>query len=153
MYKIIAFAVYAIPMLLLFLLNMDRYKSDGSIFGFFGYVILGFVFISFKNSIISLIKTRTLMSMSAILFVFSLLMQYLADEMVLITAVSLVGSILQIAVEVVANTYEEHAYIVRDGVKMRNMRPAIPDSQAWREAYGLMAFDQEEGGVDTNGEK
>lgn len=138
LYKIFSFLVYAIPMIALFIINHDEYKSDGSAFGFFGIIILVFIGLTLKNSIATLFKTHTLLTVSIIILVLSLLMKYLGDNMILISCVSIVGSLLQSVIEAVAHVYENYAYITEDGVKKKNMAPAIPDAQAWREAYGFI---------------
>ena len=145
LYKVLSFAVYALPMVLLFFLNMGEYASDGSVFGFFGYIILFFVILTFKNTFVELFKTRTLMCVSAVLLVFSVLMQYLADNMILICAVSFIGAVMQSLVSVVADVYDRYSYITIDGIKRRNLAKAIPDKQAWAEAYGFMLTEESDG--------
>lgn len=137
LYRFYSFCAYLIPMAVLFLLNKEKYDSDGSMFGFFGYVVLFFVILAFKNAFLNLIRNKTLLTVSAVLFIFSLMMHYLADEMMIITAVSLVGSVLQSIIQVVADVYEQYSKVTVDGITRRNTAPAIPDAQAWREAYCL----------------
>ena len=135
LYKCYSFLAYLIPMGILFYFNMEKYDSDGSAVGFFGYVVLIFVVIAGKNSFNNLIKNKTVMTMSVVLFIFSILMHYLADEMMLITGVSFVGAVLQNILQAVADVYEKHSKIIIDGVERRNTSPAISDADAWREAY------------------
>ena len=137
LYKAYSFGAYALPMLLLFLINMDAYKTDGSLFGFWGIVILAFVFIAFKTTFINLIKNRTLMTVSGLFLVFSILMQYVAQEMVLISFISFVGAIAQSFLDCVADVYENHSYYMDNGIKRRNRRRAIKQKDAWAEAYGF----------------
>lgn len=136
-YKLYAFLAYMVPMLSLYIVNVDHYYTEGTYWGFFSYIILAFVIISFKNSFINAFKTKTLITTSAVLLVFSLIMRYISDEMILICAVSLVGSIIQNFFEVVADVYYNYSYIVQDGIKKRNRAHALPQKEAWREAYGF----------------
>ena len=138
LYKAYSFIAYAIPMVILFLANMDAYKTDGSIFGFWGFVILGFVFIAFKGTFINLIKNRTLMTVSGIVLLFAILMQYIAQEMILISMMSFGGAVMQSFLEGVADVYENYSWITVDGVKKRNRKKAIPQAEAWAEAYGFI---------------
>ena len=137
LYKMYAFLIYAIPMMVLFFANMDEYKSDGSIFGFFGIVILMLVLIAFKNTVLEFVKKRTVLTVSVFVLLFSMLMASFADKMVLIATVSTIGGVFQGIVDVVADTYYNHAYIVKDGIKTRNPEMALTDKEAWAEAYGL----------------
>ncbi len=142
LYKAYSFIVYTIPMAALFIANADVYKSDGSIFGFWGVVILAFVCLSFKTTFINLIKNRTLMTVSGLFFLFSIIMHYLSSEMILISAVSFFGAVLQSIFEVVADVYNEHSYMLVDGVKKRNRKKAISQKEAWAEAYGLIGVSE-----------
>ena len=137
LYKLYSFLAYAIPMATLFFINRKEYASGGNMFGFFGFVILFFVILSFKNAFLRMIRNKTLLTVSAIVLIFSVLMQYLADNMILISTVSLVAASIQSIIEVVADTYEVHSWVIVNGVKKRNPDKAITDAQAWREAYGF----------------
>lgn len=78
--------------------------------------------------------------MSAVLMIFSLMMIYLAEEMLLICAVSLVASILSYFVDVVADVYYANAWIAVNGNTQnlqRNTARALLDREAWRIAYGV----------------
>lgn len=138
LYKAYSFIAYAIPMVILFLINIDAYRSDGSIFGFWGIVIIAFIFIAFKNTFVSMIKNRTLITVSALFLVFSILMHYLASEMILISMMSFSGALVQSFFDGVADVYEEHSYTLVEGVKRRNRKRAIPQKEAWAEAYGFI---------------
>lgn len=142
LYKAYSFIVYVIPMAALFLLNLDAYKTDGSIFGFWGFVILAFVFVAFKNSFLNLIKNRTLITVSGMFLIFAVLMNYLASEMILISSVSFVGAVLQSVIGVVADVYSDHAYITVDGIKRLNGKKALSQKQAWAEAYGFVGVSE-----------
>ncbi len=144
LYKIYSFLAYCVPMLSLFLVNRDAYRSDGSMFGFFGVVILVLVVLSFKNAFLQFVKNKTLISVSLILLIFAYFMQYVGDNMILIATVSLLGSLLQSGFESVAAVYDRYAYKMMDGVRRMNRAEAIPDKQAWQEALGILTV--EEGG-------
>lgn len=135
LYRLYSFLAYLVPMMLLFFINRGKYITDGGAFGFFGYIFLIFIVVSFKNTFLDLIKSKTLLTVSAILFLFSLLMKYLADEMLIITVFSFIGAALQLLFQLVADVYEAHAYITENGIKRKNRAPALTDAQAWKEAY------------------
>ena len=138
LYKVYSFIAYALPMVVLFIVNVDAYQTDGSIFGFWGFVILAFIFISFKSTFINLIKNRTLMTVSGLFLIFSIMMQYLAQEMILISTMSFAGAVMQSFFEGVADVYDTHSYILVEGVKRRNRKKALSQSEAWAEAYGFV---------------
>ena len=135
LYRLYSFLAYLVPMVTLFCINKDKYITEGGAFGFFGYIVLVFVVVSFKNAFVSLIKSKTLLTVSVILFLFSLLMRYLADEMMIISFFSLIGASLQLLFQFVADVYEANAYVVENGIKRKNRAPALSDAQAWKEAY------------------
>lgn len=143
LYKLYSFLIYAVPMTLLFILNRGAYKTEASIFGFWGYVILGLLIIAFKGAFLEMFKKRTVLSVSAVFFVFSLIMLYMAKEMVLIAGVSLVASILQSFVGIVEDVYARLSWIIaEDGTRRKNPKKALPDKDAWREAYGFIAAEE-----------
>ena len=137
-YKFYSFLMYLLPMASLFFVNRKEYASGGNMFGFFGFVIMFLVILSFKNAFLRMIRNKTLLTVSAILLIFSILMQYLGESMILISTVSLIAASMQSIIEVVADVYEVHSWVMVDGVKKRNPAKAISDSQAWREAYGFL---------------
>lgn len=136
LYRLYAFIAYAIPMAMLFFVNYNAYKQEGGAVGFWGFVLLGFVFLAFKEQILTLFKKRMLMSLSGTLFIFAILMQFIADQIILITGVSFAAGLLSSFISVVGDVYAERSYRMVDGEKIKNTSPAIPDKQAWLEAYG-----------------
>lgn len=139
LYRAYAFLVYALPMALLFILNHDAYAGKASAFGFWGYIILIFVIAAFKDKFLTFFKNGSLLTISAIFFVIALTMRYLSEEMILISLVSLIGSLLSTFIDVVGDVYEWHSKIIVDGIEQKNMKRAIPDAQAWKEAYSFKA--------------
>lgn len=138
LYRLYAFMGYALPMLILFGVNHEAYISTGAAVGFFGILILALCLISFKNTVLSFVKAHFLLSFSVVLLAVSAAMKALAGELLLISFVSLLGSILQGVFDTVADVYHNHAYITReDGTRAKNGAPALPDRTAWKEAYGL----------------
>lgn len=139
LYRAYAFLVYALPMALLFILNHEAYAGKASAFGFWGYIILIFVIAAFKDKFLTLFKNSSLLTISAIFFVIALTMRYLSDEMTLIALVSLIGSLLSTFVDVVGDVYERHSKVIVDGIEQKNRKPAMPDAEAWKEAYSFKA--------------
>ena len=140
LYRIYAFLTYCIPMIILFAVNNKAYMAGGSAFGFWAYILLFFCLIAFKNIFLKWVEKRATLVMSAVLMIFSLMMIYLAEEMLLICAVSLVASILSYFVDVVADVYYANAWIAVNGNTQnlqRNTARALPDREAWRIAYGV----------------
>jgi hypothetical protein len=45
---------------------------------------------------------------------------------------------MQSFLEGVADVYENYSWITVDGVKKRNRQKAIPQAEAWAEAYGFI---------------
>jgi hypothetical protein len=130
-------------MTILFIANIDTYSSGGGIFGFWGFIVLAFVFISFKQNIIDIFKKQALLSVSGVFFIFSSVMRFLATEMLLITCVSFLASLIASFVSIVADTYELMSYKLVDGVKQKNLDKAIPDKKAWAMAYGFSYSEKE----------
>nr|DAV17456.1 MAG TPA: hypothetical protein [Caudoviricetes sp.] len=137
-YKGVSFLAYGIPMAALFFANRAAYVSEGASVGFFGYIIIAFLVVCFKNTVLEFIKTKTLLSVSVIIFAFSVLMLYLSKQMIMISTVSMIGSIFQSIFEAVADVYERYTWVMEEGIKHKNRKKAIPDKQAWLEAYNFI---------------
>ena len=142
LYKLYSFLAYCIPMLGLFLINREAYRSEGSMFGFFGVVILVLIVLSFKNAFLQFVKNKTLISVSLILLIFSYFMQYVGENMILISTVSLFGSLLQSGFESVSAVYDRYSYKTVDGVKRLNRSKAISEKQAWQESLGIIGVEE-----------
>lgn len=134
-YKIYTFLAYIIPMVVLYGVKYKDFSNDGSIFGFWGIIVLMLCVIMFKNFCVDFFKKYRILSVSIIILIIGLFSDFLATQLVLIGVVSVAASIISLIVSVVADIYEEHAYKVIDGEKQRNTDPAITQKEAWKEAY------------------
>lgn len=136
-YRLFSWCAYVIPLAVLFIINRDAYIAPESTIGFFGIVIIALAVIAFKDTVINAFKRSPLMTLSIVLLVVGMMMESIAGQLSLIAAASLVGSCLHLIVDKVADVYHDRAYRIVDGVKTRNREPALPDCEAWREAYGI----------------
>lgn len=144
-YRLLAFFVYFIPMAILFAVNIGAYTTDkGKTIGFWGFIIVAFVILTFKNLIIDAFKKRTQITLSVAVLILSVIFKYISEELTLIAVVSLMASVLSSFVEVVADTYDSASYVIKDGVKLKNTATAIPDKQAWAISYGFIAVVEED---------
>lgn len=137
-YKAFAFLIYVIPMTVLFLANVSAYTTTEKAVGFWGFVLIAFIILMFKNTIVEAFKKRAQVSLSAAVLIISVLFNYMASELTLIAAVSLVAAILASFVEVVADTYDTMSYKLVDGVKVKNPAVGMPDKEAWAVSYGVI---------------
>ena len=138
LYKLYAFVVYLIPMLILFFARIDNYVNPEQAIGFFGVVVIIFVSLYFSRQILNQgFQGKTPIIISAVLFVFSFITQYIANELMIITGVSFVAALLSEFINQVSYVYENYEYKIIDGVKRKNLDKALPQKDAWREAYGI----------------
>lgn len=153
LYRLYAFLAYAVPMLILFFVNREAYiKDPNARIGIFGFVIFALIIIAFKSTVLSAIKKCPLLTVSAFLLIFSMLMKSIAEQMILICTVSIIGSCLMLIVDVVADVYYNLSYITKDGIKTKNPAKAITDREAWREAYGFGFINRDDGTTTNRGE-
>lgn len=136
-YRLFSWCAYVIPLAALFIINRDAYIAPESTVGFFGIVIIALAVIAFKDTVVNAFKRSPLMTLSIVLLVVGMMMESIAGELSLIATASLIGSCLHLIVDKVADVYHDRAYRIVDGVKTRNREPALPDREAWREAYGI----------------
>ena len=134
-YKLYAFLVYLIPMLILFFVNMKEYTTNSRI-SFFGIIIIAFVIIAFKETVRKIINYDLFLSVNVAIFVVSLLAYFLAEKLILITAVSFVGCVLSSFVGAIATTYYNLSFIVdANGNKRKDTKPGLTLKQALKETY------------------
>ena len=138
-YKAFAFLIYLIPMTLLFFINLGAYTNNSGSVNFWGIVLFVGIVLAFKNYIIDVFKKRTLLAVNIALLLMAIIMRYLSDEVILITAVGGVSALIATFVEIVADTYDLMSYRLVDGVKIKNTAPALSDKEAWQQAYGIAA--------------
>lgn len=138
-YRLFSWCAYVIPLAVLFVVNRDAYIAPESTIGFFGIVIIALAVIAFKDTVVNAFKRSPLMTLSIVLLVVGMMMESIAGQLSLIATASLIGSCLHLVVDKVADVYHDRAYRIVDGVKTRNREPALPDREAWREAYGIHA--------------
>lgn len=133
-YKAISFMIYLIPLAILFAVNYGSYiRSAGTSLSFFGYIIIALILIAFKDKFLEFAKKNVVLSVSLVIFIVSIIMQYLAQELMLISGVSLFGAFLSCVVEPVADVYHVRAEKEKAGDEVE-----VPTHKnAWRLAYGL----------------
>ena len=141
LFKIYAFLVYLVPMLVLFFCNMDKYTSDAT-FSFFGIVIIGFVAIAFCGTLKRIFNYNLGLSISAVIFIVALMSKYLGEQMLLISGCSFLGSAFSLVFGAISNTYYRFAFITDEsGRKRKDRGLAIPLSEAWRETLYIKNSD------------
>ena len=135
LYKFISLVIYVLPLLILFACESGHYiKSAGTTLSFFGYILIALILVAFKNKLLEFAKKNTVLTISMILFIISLIMRYLADEMLLISGVSVFGAFLSTIVEPVADVYKKRCdKEAEDG----ETHETISHKNAWRLAYGF----------------
>ena len=138
LYKIYAFLVYLVPMVGLFLFNMDEYISDAT-FSFFGIVLIGFVSIAFCGTLKKIFNYNLGLSVSAVIFIIALLTKYLGEQLMLISGCSLFGNVLSMFFGSISNTYHRLSFITdENGRKRKDRSPALPLSEIWRETLYIV---------------
>ena len=137
-YRLLAFIVYLVPMLILFIARKDKYLQAENTIGFFGFLLIIFVVIFFEKQIFGdKLTGKRFIIISGILFLFSFLTQYIAEELVWITGVSTLSAILASFINEVAEVYSRYEFKEIEGVKRKNPDKALPQKEAWKEAYFL----------------
>lgn len=138
-YKLYSMVAFAVPLMGLFAINKDTYISTASTgISFFGFILLLFFVIAFKNKILAGAKKDTLLTVIIGVFATALIMQYLAHQLMLISGAAFMGWAFSKAFDHVADVYYSRAYQeISDGRKVRIQTPTMPQKQAWRAAFGL----------------
>lgn len=133
-YKFLSFMAYVLPLLILFAVENTRYlKTAGTQLSFFGYIIFALILVAFKDKIVAMGKKNVILSVSIVIFVISAIMKYLADELLIISGVSLFGALLSTILEPVADVYKIRAD--RDTAGQGD-GTTLSHKNAWRLAYG-----------------
>ena len=136
LYRFYAFLVYLTPMLVLFFVRIEKYTQTAGAISFFGFIVIAFVVLFFKKQLLTFAEKDVLLSLAIVLLIFSIAAIFIAKELAWIAGTSIVGAILSKVVNIVGDVYENYEYKIVDGIKKKNRDPALPDKEAWREAYG-----------------
>lgn len=134
-YKWLSFLIYIIPLVVLFIIKRDDYitESGGKTVSFFGYMVVIFVIVAFKDKVLTFAKKNTILTVSVIIFTIAWVMKYLANELLLISAISLIGSLISTIIEPVVVVYEARLEKERNGDNVN----LLSHKNAWRLAYGF----------------
>ena len=139
MFKIYAFLVYLLPMVVLFIANFDAYTTDSKI-SFFGITLLIFVCIAFCNTLKKIINYNLGMTFSVIIFIIAIASKYLGEQLLLISGCSIIGSVLSLVFGAISNTYYRFAFIEDEqGRKRKDTSPAMPLKEAWKETITVFS--------------
>lgn len=142
LYKIYSCIAYATPMAILFGLNSSTYISDttgGKSIGFWGFVMLIFIVLAFKNKIQEFGTKNSILTVSILVFAVSLIMRLIADQLMLISLCSIGGAVLSSGFEPVADYYYSVSYKqISEDIRVKANLPTMPQKEAWRQAYGFV---------------
>ena len=138
LYQLYSYLIYIIPLVILVACNFSKYlKVPSYRLSLTGYLVLIFLLIGFKSKFADFAKKNTVLTVSLVIFVISLVMRYLADELLLLSTVSLIGAVLSSVIEPVTEVYLAHAYTDVER-KIKSEERALPDKTAWKLAYGFL---------------
>lgn len=134
LYRLLSFLVYVLPLAILFACESERYlKSTGSSLSFFGYILTAFALIAFKDKLLGFAKNNAILTVSLVIFAISLIMRYLADELLIISGISLSGALLSAVIEPVGEVYRRRAERDEESGNYQ----LLTHRNAWRLAYGF----------------
>lgn len=134
LYRFLSFLVYVLPLVILFACESERYlKSAGSSLSFFGYFLVAFALIAFKDKLLGFAKNNAVLTVSLVIFVISLVMRYLADELLIISGISLFGALLSAVIEPVGEVFAKRAERDEESGNCE----LLSHKKAWRIAYGF----------------
>ena len=135
LYRLLSFLAYVMPLMILFACQSSHYLQNvGTSLSFFGYIIVALILIALKDKLLDFAKKNTILTVSLVLFVVSAVMRYLADELLLISGVSVFGALLATVIEPVADVYKKRS---DEEAKNGKTMETITHKNAWRLAYGF----------------
>lgn len=138
LYQLYSYLIYIVPLVILVACNFSKYlKVPSYRLSLTGYMVLIFLLVGFKSKFADFAKKNTVLTVSLVIFVISLVMRYLADELLLLSTVSLIGAVLSSVIEPVTDVYLAHAYTDIER-RIKSEERALPDKTAWKLAYGFL---------------
>jgi uncharacterized protein with PQ loop repeat len=147
LYKVYSCIAFAAPLAALFVINKDAYittSSGGTAIAFWGYVVAIFGAIGFKRQLGDFIKKRTTLSIALGVFVVALIMEFLARQLMLISAATIAGSLMSEALDPVVQVYYDRCYKhTTDNRRIRIKAKYLPQKEAWKQAYTGLPIDIE----------
>lgn len=135
-YKLLEMIAYAIPLGVLFGVNYKSYTGGANI-SFWAYIIALFVILGFKQRISEYAKKDVMVTVSLAVFIVAIIMRYIADQLLIISACTLLGCIISKIFTPVSNVYfracRRRDQTTKDLIKIRT--PTIPHKKAWSLGY------------------
>lgn len=138
-YKLYSCLAFVAPLVGLFIVNKEAYistSSGGTAIAFWGYVVVFFGAIGFKRQLGDFIKKRTTISISLGVFIVALIMEFLARQLMLISAATIAGSLMSEGLDPVVQVYYDRCYKhTTDNRRIRIKAKYLPQKEAWKQAY------------------
>jgi len=139
LYKLYACIACATPLALLYGINYKTYigHSDGGMTISF-WVWVGFItfVIMVKKRLTEYAKKDIVMTILTGIFSFSLIMFFLAQQMMIISGLSLAGWISAKQVDKIADVYYQKSWsVTADGAKVKINNPYVKVKAAWKQAF------------------
>jgi hypothetical protein len=136
LYKAYSMALYALPLLIYYLAEYAaKGKGRGYSVGFIGYLTIIFLIIGFKSKLTRIIRKNLVLSVSVAVFIVAFIAQFLADAMMIVSALSILGAAASMVFDKVADVYYTRSFKVEGGVAKKIRTEYLPQRKAWSTAF------------------
>lgn len=136
LYKGLSFLAFIIPFSILIAIDSEDFIiKEVTKLSLYGYIVLIFLVVAFKNKLFDTAKKNPPLSMSLILFVTAIIMRNFYKELLLISIAGLLGSILSAIFEPVERVYFNCCFVANGTTYSKITTEDLPQKEGWKRAY------------------
>ena len=136
LYKMLSFTAFIMPFVVIIAMNYQMFIAfEVTKISMYGYLVGIFVVIAVKDKIIGTVRKNPVLTMSIVLFFTSVIMKNFLTELMIISMMGIIGSILSAIFEPVVGVYFNQCFLYNGDRVKKIVSEDISHKEGWKQAY------------------
>ena len=136
LYKVLSFTAFATPFAVIIAMNYQMFVAfEVTKISMYGYLVALFILIGVKDKIIGTVRKNPVLTMSIVLFFTSVIMKNFLTELMIISLMGIIGSILSAIFEPVVSVYFNQCFEYNGDRVKRISSEDLSHKEGWKKAY------------------
>ncbi|MEG2001722.1 MAG: hypothetical protein RR107_01345 [Clostridia bacterium] len=136
LYKVLSFLAFALPFAVVVGANFSRFIAfEATKVSLYGYVVLIFMVVAFKNKIFENAKKNPVLTLSIVMFLTAYIMKSFANELMVLSLTGLIGSLLSAVFDPVVEVFFSECFEMNGQNRRRITAETLSHKEGWKRAY------------------
>ena len=136
LYKLLSFTAFATPFIVIIAMNYQMFIAfEVTKISMYGYIIGIFLVMAVKDKIIGTVRRNPVLTMSIVMFFTSVIMKNFLNELMIISLMGIVGSVLSAIFEPVVGVYFNQCFEYNGDRVKKIVSDDLTHKEGWKLAY------------------